>query len=135
MSTIDLGNGQTVQRRHLPKNMLHEFDEASAALGQSQANLQSWVKPLCAMQAAAEFSGEIICGAPGQTGLTYTLGEVGGALLVDQRDLAVFSKLGFTAVPSQQPTANLRAGLVFLDTATGQYLRWNGAAWAPVTLE
>jgi len=134
MTTIDIGGGKSVQRRHLPKTMLREFDTAAAAFSETQAAVRAWVKPLHPMQGAVDSSGTVTCNAPSQSGLAYTLGEVGGALLVDQRDVAAFAKLGFTDVPSQQPS-NSRVGLVFLDTATGEYLRWNGSAWAPVTLE
>jgi hypothetical protein len=113
---IDLGNGQTVQRHHLPSNLLHEFDEASATFSKVQANVHSWIKSLLPMQAPANFSGTIDCRAVGQSGRTYALSEVGGALLVDQRDLSTFGRLGFTSPSSQQPTNP-------------------SSAWAPITLE
>jgi hypothetical protein len=134
MTSIDIGNGQTVQRHHLPGNLLRELDEASATFSKVQASVRAWIKTLLAMQAPANFSGVIDCRAVGQSGRTYGLSEVGGALLVDQRDTSTFSKIGFTYPPGTQPTSP-RVGLVFLDTATGEYLRWNGSAWAPITLE
>jgi hypothetical protein len=142
MSTIDIGGGESVQRRHLPKAMLSEFDEASATFSRAQANIRSWIKPLLAMQAPADASGDtagarrrFIANEPGRSGRVYDIGEVGGAMLVDQRDVSAFAWLGFTPAPSQQPTSTLRVGLVFLDAATGEYLRYNGSAWAQVTLQ
>lgn len=135
MKTIDIGGGQAVQRHDLLKNMLRDYDDASAAMSQTQASIRSWLKPLFAMQAAANFSGEVNCTAVGQSGRTYTLPEIGGALLVDQRDVPVFSKLGFTDVPSGSAPTGLRVGLVFLDTSLNEYMRYDGNAWAPVTLE
>jgi hypothetical protein len=134
MTTIDLGNGQTVQRHHLPKGLLSQLDEATATFSNMQASVRAWVKPMVPMQAAADFSGSVTCNTPGLSGLAYSLGEVGGAILVDQRDVKTFTALGFANVASQQPSQP-RVGLVFLDAATGEYLRWNGSAWAPVTLE
>jgi hypothetical protein len=88
------------------------------------------------MQAPSDVSGEVGCTSVGQSGRTYTLSEVGGALLVDQRDVTMFSKLGFTDVPSGiAPTTGLRVGLVFLDTSLNEYMRYDGNSWAPVTLE
>jgi len=132
--TIDLGGGVSVHRRHLPTTLLREFDAAASAFSETQAAVRSWVKPLLPMQAPADFSGGLTCNALGQSGLTYSLAEVGGALLVDQRDVAALTALGFSPVPSQQPT-NPRVGWVFLDAATGDYLRWTGTAWAVVTLQ
>ena len=139
---IDIGNGQFAQRHHLTKELLHEFDQASGALtqaqvnfSQAQANVRAWTRPLIAMQAAADVSGDILCTAPGQSGRIYTLNEVGAALLVDQRDVAVFSKLGFTDVPSgSAPTTGLRVGLVFLDTSLNAYMSWDGVTWSAVIL-
>jgi hypothetical protein len=135
MTTIDLGNGQTAQRHRLPKSMLRDFDDTSA-LGQVQAGIRAWVKSLLAMQAPANFSGDIICTAVTQSGRTYTVPELGGAVLVDQRDVATFVNIGFTTVPSgTAPTTGLRPGLLFLDTSLNEYMRWDGTSWAPVTLE
>lgn len=133
MKTIDLGAGHSVPRHHVPPTMLAQYDQASAALSQAQASILSSVK-LTALQAPATFSGSLSCTAPGQSGAVYNLNELGGALLVNERDLATFTALGFTAVPSVQPTSGLRAGLVFDDTAAGGYMRYSGADWAPVTI-
>jgi hypothetical protein len=133
-NTIDLGDGHTALRHHIPREKMHELDQATAALKQAQSNLRSWVRPLSAMQGAADSNGTFSCTSPGQSGLTYSLSEVGGALLVDARDVATFLKWNFSAVPTQQPTSGLRVGLVFLDSATGQYLRFDGVEWAPVIL-
>ena len=136
MKTIDIGNGQSVQRHRLPKSMLRDFDTTAAALSQVQAGIRAWVQSLLAMQAPADFSGDIMCTAVTQSGRTYTVPEVGGALLVDQRDVATFANIGFTAVPSgSAPTTGLRPGFVFLDTSLNEYMRYNGNAWAAVTLE
>lgn len=133
MRTIDLGNGKTVSRHHVPRAALTQFDEASAALSAAQASIRSI--SLIALQAPTAFSGSVGCTAIGQSGMNYVLGEVGGALLVDERDVATFTNLGFTGVPSVQPTSNLRAGLVFNDSAAGSFMRYDGAAsWAPITL-
>jgi hypothetical protein len=88
-----------------------------------------------AMQAPTNLSGQIICNAPTQSGISYNLSEPGGALLVEQPDVAEFETLGATPVPSVQPTINLRAGLVFWDEAANEYLRFNGTNWAPITLQ
>lgn len=128
MSTIDLGGGQTIARRHVPAAMLHQFDQASAALSAVQASIRSEVH-LVPLQAPANFSGTVIC-----SGAIYNLGEVGGALLVNERDVATFTKLGFVAVPSVQPTSGLRAGIVFYDEPAKEYLRYDGANWAPIAL-
>jgi hypothetical protein len=135
-TNIDLGGGQSVPRHHLPKAMAAALDQASATLGQTQADIRAWVRPLLAMQAPANFSGEIGCtSAPGLTGRTYALSEAGGAVMVDSRDVPVFAKLGFVAVPSGiAPTTGLRVGLVFMDPSLNEYQRWGGSAWAPVTL-
>src|SRR6478609_8160402 len=106
MSNIDLGNGNTVARHHVPHAMLQQFDQASAALSAAQASIRSSVQ-MVALQAPAAFSGSLSCTAPGQSGTTYNLGEAGGALLVNERDVATFTKLGFTAVPSVQPISGL----------------------------
>lgn len=135
MTTIDLGNGRTAQRHHLDAGLLHIFDETSKHLDWVRGKLRDWIKPLYPMQAPAGFSGDVICNIASQSGRTYSLGEVGGAVLIDQRDVPTFANFGFTDVPSQQPTAGLRVGLVFLDAATGDYLRYDGNAWAAVTLE
>jgi hypothetical protein len=88
-----------------------------------------------AMQAPATLSGEVTCTAPGQSGKSYWLPEPGGALLVDERDVAVFTKLRFAAVPSgAAPTTGLRPGLVFMDQSLSEFVRYDGANWAPVTL-
>jgi hypothetical protein len=135
MRTVDLGNGQTVPRHHLPKTMSSSFDQASAAFEQVRASIRSWVQPLYALQAPVTVSGSVSCNAVGKTGRTYDLTEPGGAVLVDQRDVDVFTKLGFTSVPSgAAPTTGLRVGLVFLDTSLNEYMRYDGANWAPVTL-
>ena len=134
MKTIDIGNGQSVPRHHLPKDMSAAFDQAQAAFVQAQASIRSWVKPLYPMQAPAAASGTIICNAVRETGRTYNLPEPGGALLVDQRDMSVFSSMGFMPVPSGTAPANPRVGLVFMDTQLNEYQRWDGAKWAPVTL-
>jgi hypothetical protein len=132
MTHLDLGNGHTIPRHHVPKAMLTQFDEASAALSAAQASIR--LISLIAVQAPAAFSGTVQCSAMGQSGTTYNLSEVGGALLADERDVSTFTALGFTAVPSQQPTSGLRPGIVFFDTAANGYMRFDGAAWAPVTL-
>lgn len=131
---LDLGGGQSVPRHHLPKNMTSAFDQASAAFDQARASIRSWVKPLYALQAPADVSGRFSCNAVGQSGRIYDLSEPGGAMLVDERDVPIFTKQGFAAVPSQQPATNLRAGLVFQDTAANTFMRWTGTAWSPVTL-
>jgi hypothetical protein len=133
MSTIDLGAGQTVARRHVPAGMLHQFDQASAALSAVQRSIRSSVQ-LIAMQAPANFNGTIICGAPGQSSLSYNLPEVGGAMLVNARDVATFTNLGFVAVPTALPVSGLRAGIVYFDEPASEYLRYSGAGWAPITL-
>jgi hypothetical protein len=134
-TSIDLGNDQTVPRHHVPKAMAMAFDQASGALELARASIRSWVKPLHAMQAPAGVSGDIACNAVGQSGRVYTLSEAGGAMLVDARDGATFSKLGFAAVPSgAAPTTGLRVGLVFMDTSLNEYVRYDGTNWAPVTL-
>ena len=136
MKTIDIGNGQSVQRHRLPKSMLRDFDTTSAALSQVQASIRAWVQSLLAMQAPTNFSGDMMCTAAHQSGRVYTVPEVGGALLVDQRDVATFANIGFTAVPSgSAPTTGLRPGLLFLDTSLNEYMRWDGTSWAAVTLE
>jgi len=86
-----------------------------------------------AIQAPAFLSGHIGCGAPAQSGGEYYLPEPGGALLVDERDVAGLAKLGFTAVPSARPMENLRVGLVYIDEVAG-FMRHDGSVWAPVTL-
>ncbi len=134
-TTVDLGNGQTVPRHHLPKSMSSAFDDANSALEQMRAAIKSWVKPLYAIQAPQNETGSFICTAVHQTGRTYELPEPGGAMLVDERDLGTFTKLGFTAVPSgTAPITDLRVGLVFLDTQLNQYMRYDGVQWSPVTL-
>jgi hypothetical protein len=135
MTIIDVGNGQTVPRHHVPKAMAVAFDQASGALREAQANIRSWVRQVSPMQAPAGFSGDVICNSVGQTGRVYTLSEQGGALLVDPRDVPVFTGMGFTPVPSgPAPTTGLRPGLVFMDTSLNEYMRFDGSAWAPVTL-
>jgi hypothetical protein len=140
MPTIDLGNGQTIDRGRVPAHMLRAFDQANDALASALSAIRGWVKPFTVMQAPAAFSGAIHCSASSQSGYLYQLGEAGGALAVDQRDAAVFTstKVGFTVVPSgpttARPTTGLRVGLVFQDTTLGAYVRYDGAAWNPVTL-
>jgi hypothetical protein len=136
MTTIDIGNGKTAQRHHLTKAVLGEFDQATAALSQAQANVRAWVRPLLAMQTAAGFSGDVSCNAPNQSGRTYTLSEIGGAMLVDERDLGAFSKIGATAVLSgSAPSTGLRSGLVILDASVNELMRFDGSTWAPVALQ
>jgi hypothetical protein len=134
MTTIDLGNGKTVDRHRLPKGMLREFDNASVAFSQARATVSAWVGSLVPMQAPADFSGSVICTSPGSSGRTHTLSEPGGALLVESCDVEAFIGLGFASVPSQQSN-NPRVGSVFRDEAAGQYFRWNGSAWAAITLQ
>jgi hypothetical protein len=131
--TVDLGAGHTVARHHVPHALLAQFDEASAALSAAQASIRSSVQ-LVALQAPAAFSGSVSCTSQGQSGMTYNLSEVGGALFADERDVAIFTMLEFMGVPTVQPQSNLRAGLVFQDTAAGSFMRYDGATWAPVTL-
>jgi hypothetical protein len=133
-STIDLGNGKTFERHRLPKDMLRKFDDAAVAFRQTQATVRSWVGSLVPMQAPADFSGSVICTGPGRSGRTHMLSEPGGAMLVESCDVQAFIGLGFAGVPSQQPSAP-RVGGVFFDEAANQYFRWNGSAWAPVTLQ
>jgi|SRR6185437_8351004 len=133
MTKIDLGGGQSIARHHIPHALLAQFDQAFAALSAAQTSIRSSVQ-LVALQAPAAFSGSISCTAPGQSGSNYNLGEVGGAISVNERDVSTFTKFGFTAVPSVQPQSGLRAGLAFYDTAAGTYMRCDGANWAPVTL-
>jgi hypothetical protein len=143
MPTIDLGGGVTVDRTHVPATMLAHYDQATTALALAQSNILAWIKPLFALQAPANSSGQFHCNAVGQSGRTYSIPEPGGALLVDQRDLSVFVNpkpvgFGFVAVPSgptaSRPNTGLRAGLCFNDTTLAAFVRWDGAAWNQVTL-
>jgi len=140
MPTIDLGSGQTIDRARVPAHMLKSYDQANAAVTSATSDIRNWAKPLTAMQAPATFSGQIHCNAVGLSGYVYNLPETGGAILVDQRDLPFFTntKMNFTAVPSGntagRPATGLRVGLVYNDTQVGSYVRWDGAAWNPVTL-
>ena len=140
MPTIDLGSGQTVDRSHVPANLLAHFDQATAALALAQSNILAWIKPLFALQAPANFTGSFHCNAVGQSGRVYYIPEPGGALLVDQRDMAVFLNLkpvAFASVASgttAQRPASPRVAQVYNDTDVGSFMRWNGAAWVAVTL-
>jgi hypothetical protein len=137
---IDLGAGQTVDRSHVPSHMLTAFDQATAALSAAQSAILGWIKPLLPLQAPANYTGSIHCNSVGQSGRVYYVPEPGGALLVDTRDLSTFMNLkpvGFTSVASgttAQRPASPRMGLAFNDTTLGAFVRWDGAAWNPVTL-
>ena len=134
MTTIDLGGGRSAQRHHFPKDMLRQFDEASATFSQAQANIRALGEDAESDAGAGQLQRRLDLHRCRAIWPNYSLTKVGGALLVDQRDTKTFTALGFVEVSQQQPN-NPRVGLVFLDAATGQYLRWNGSAWAPVTLE
>lgn len=143
MTQIDIGNGQTIERGRVPANMLAALDQANTALASAQSTIRNWSKPLTVMQAPATFTGTIHCNGfnkhgVAQSGYVYNMGEVGGAMAVDPRDSEAFMQFGFTVVPSgptsARPTTGLRTGLVFDDTTLGQTVRWDGAAWNPVTL-
>ena len=140
VTQIDLGNGQSVDRSHVPATMLTAYDQATTALAAAQSNILGWIKPLIALQAPIAFTGSFHCNSVGQSGRVYYVPEPGGALLVDSRDVLVFMNLkpvGFTMVQSgttAQRPASPRAGLAFNDTTVGSYVRWDGATWNAVTL-
>jgi hypothetical protein len=138
MPTITI-NGTTIDRARVPSHLLAAYDQANNSVTMAQTALANWLKPLTVMQAPANFTGQIHCNGVGQSGYVYHLAEPGGAVLVDARDLAMFTSphMGFTVAPSG-PTASrptfVRAGIVYNDTTLGQIVRCDGSTWSPITL-
>jgi hypothetical protein len=143
MSQLDIGNGQFIESGRVPSHLLSALNQATVALASAQSAIRNWAKPLMIMQAPVNFAGGMVhCNGftqkgVQQSGYTYNLGEVGGAVAVDPRDSEAFVKLGFTVAPSG-PTASRpaspRVGLCYQDTDVGSTMRWTGTSWVAVTL-
>lgn len=61
---IDLGDGKTVPRHHIPVDKLNAFDAAEGAFNKARDAIRTWVTQLCAMQAPPDYTGTITCNAP-----------------------------------------------------------------------
>ena len=113
---IDLGDGKTVPRHHIPVDKLNAFDAAEGAFNKARDAIRTWVTQLCAMQAPPDYTGTITCNAPiKRAGPTPQRSR--GRHPRDPRDLVAFQRLGFSSVPSGTPPRRaVRKGLVVLDS-------------------
>ncbi len=103
MSTIDLGNGQTVPRHHPPEHLVRALDMANASVEAAKAHLRQWLRPMVKMQAPADFPHCSVgpCNAPQMSGIAYGNIGPGDIIDVDERDVKHFqNNLKFTAVSS-----------------------------------